>query len=201
MAERFHIHPMRPDLAADWLHFFDHEAFADNPRWASCYCQFPSADHAARPWKTRSAEENRASACQRLADGREQGVIAEVDGRIIGWCKAGAWRGFSIMDEAPEPLADRLGAITCFVVAPAWRGQGVATALLDGACALLRAQGFEAVDAWARADAADPAALHTGPLSMYRKAGFDLLREVDGAQLLRRALGGPGPAAPLRTAA
>lgn len=184
----FTVRPLTPAAGEAWLHFFDHEAFADNPRWASCYCQFPTADHAHQDWRTRSAADNRDRACQRLSSGDQTGVIAEAGGRVIGWCHAGPWQAATIMDEAPEPLAAQLGAITCFVVAPAWRGRGVATALLDAACAMLRAQGCVAVDAWARPDGADPQALHTGPLSMYERAGFVALRDMDGQRLLRRTL-------------
>ena len=48
--------------------------------------------------------------------------------------------------------------------------------------------GFEAVDAWADPAAADAAASHTGPMSMYTAAGFTPLRQVDGRWLMRRAL-------------
>ena len=186
----FLVRPLQPALGEAWLQFFDHVAFADNPRWASCYCQFPTIDHDTVRWADRGAAENRDRACQRIAQGREQGMLAldSASGAVVGWCHAGPWRATTIMDEAPEPLADRLGAITCFVVAPAWRGRGVATALLEGACQALRAAGCVAVDAWARPAAADPAALHTGPMSMYQAAGFVPLREADGAWLMRRAL-------------
>lgn len=182
------IRPLQPAQGEAWLHFFDREAFADNPRWASCYCQYPTHPHAEQPWQARSADDNRALACGKLAAGTQTGWIAEADGRVVGWVHAGPWRQATIMDEAPEPLAERLAAITCFIVAPAWRGRGVATALLEGACAGLAAQGFVAVDAWSRADAEGAAALHIGPLPMYRRAGFETLREVDGALLLRRRL-------------
>ena len=33
----FTVQPMTPALQAEWLAFFDHVAFADNPRWASWY--------------------------------------------------------------------------------------------------------------------------------------------------------------------
>lgn len=183
---------MAPAHQAAWLHFFDHVAFADNPRWAGCYCQFPTADHAALPWKTRTAEDNRASACARVAAGQQRGVVAlDAQQQVVGWCNAGPWRSFTILDdETPEPLADRLGAITCFVVAPAWRGQGVSQALLRGACELLQAGGFEAVDAWTRPGETSPTANHTGSFTLYQRAGFAVWREnVDGGVIVRKRLG------------
>ena len=40
------IRELTPELLADFLGFFEGEAFADNPGWASCYCQFLYVDHA-----------------------------------------------------------------------------------------------------------------------------------------------------------
>src|SRR5689334_8204024 len=34
------VHPVT-DRVDDWLRLFDHDAFADNPDWASCYCLAP----------------------------------------------------------------------------------------------------------------------------------------------------------------
>lgn len=34
------IRPLTPERRADFLAFFEGEAFADNPAWASCYCYF-----------------------------------------------------------------------------------------------------------------------------------------------------------------
>src|SRR5262249_56537659 len=35
------VHPVTRDRIDDWLGFFDHDAFAGNPDWASCYCLEP----------------------------------------------------------------------------------------------------------------------------------------------------------------
>jgi ribosomal protein S18 acetylase RimI-like enzyme len=188
-AAQFELRALRAEDGEAWLNFFDHEAFADNPRWASCYCQFPTVDHATMVWKDRSAEQNRERACQRIAAGQQHGLVALAQGRVVGWCHAGPWTEATIMDDSqPEPLAAQLGAITCFVVAPPWRGVGVATALLDAACEALQQSGCVAVDAWTEPDAADVAAMHSGPLALYQRAGFAKLREVDGRWLMRRLL-------------
>lgn len=187
----FVVEPMTPAHQAAWLHFFDHVAFADNPRWASCYCQFPTADHARVEWKTLTAADNRASACQRVAAGQQRGVVAlDAQRQVVGWCNAGPWRSFTVLDdETPEPLADQLGAITCFVVAPAWRGRGVSQALLRGACDMLRGMGFEAVDAWTRPGETSPTANHTGSFTLYRRAGFSVWRDhVGNGVIVRKRL-------------
>lgn len=191
---RFTVQPLTPALQAEWLAFFDHVAFADNPRWASCYCQFPTADHASVEWKTRGAEDNRASACHRIAAGLQQGVVARDEGgRVIGWCHAGPRAAITIWDEDPAdpggPPPERVAAVTCFVVAPAWRGRGVSQALLKAACEMLAAQGFEAVQAWAKPGETSPRANHAGSFTLYQRAGFTTWREdVDGGALLRKSL-------------
>ena len=55
------VRRLTPELLTDWLGFFDHEAFADNPDWSGCYCQWLHADRDARDWDTRTAQENRAA--------------------------------------------------------------------------------------------------------------------------------------------
>ena len=60
------IHPLSSGRLADFLAFFDGEAFADNPKWGFCYCQFAYVDHAVVEWKTRKVEQNRQAACQRV---------------------------------------------------------------------------------------------------------------------------------------
>ena len=74
------IRRLTPDLRGDFLRFFEGAAFADNPKWRSCYCQFLYVDHAKVTWSARTAEENRASACERIACGRMQGLLAYRDG-------------------------------------------------------------------------------------------------------------------------
>jgi len=183
------IQPLTPQRLPDFLDFFERRAFTDNPKWLSCYCHFPHADHAHIVWKDRSAAQNRASTCERISNATMTGWLAYHQGQAIGWCNAGPRRFVAGLFDVPEPLAERIGAITCFVIAPAFRGQGVATALLGAACDGLRARGFEWVEAYPRADAAGTAANHHGPLAMYTAAGFGIVkREEDGGLTVRRRL-------------
>jgi GNAT superfamily N-acetyltransferase len=183
------IQPLTPQRLDDFLDFFDHRAFPDNPKWGSCYCHFPHADHAAVVWKDRSATDNRAATCTRIASETMTGWLAYADGRAIGWCNAGPRRFIESLFDEPEPLAERIGAIACFVIAPSFRGQGVATRLLTAACDGLRKRGFDWVEAYPRADAAGAAENHYGPLAMFTVAGFEVVApDGDGGLKVRKAL-------------
>jgi GNAT superfamily N-acetyltransferase len=178
------IHPLTPERQADYLVFFDGEAFSDNPKWASCYCQCFYEDHRVVRWAARTAAENRASACQRIASQTMRGYLAYQQGKVVGWCNAAPRPLLHALDEEPQPGAADTGTILCFLVAPRLRGQGVASALLAAAC-----EGLRRVEANPRTGTQDAGANHFGPLSMYLAAGFAVLREdEDGSVWVGKSL-------------
>lgn len=187
------IHPLDAGRLADHLHFFDHDAFADNPRWASCYCNFLHADHDARDWNSRDAAENRAAIIPLVEQRRYRGYLAYRGGKPIGWCHAGPKALTPALLDGPADADPRIGAIGCFVVAKPWRGQGVARALLARALADFAAQGFAWAEAFPQREAAGEAANHWGPLAMYLAAGFEIVDErPDGGLTVRKRLGEAG---------
>jgi ribosomal protein S18 acetylase RimI-like enzyme len=94
----------------------------------------------------------------------------------------------SFADE-PDPDAERLGQITCFVVARDHRRTGVARALLEAACEMLREEGLSIAEANPSRKASTDAENHYGPLSLYLSAGFTVVRERDdGILVMRRQL-------------
>ncbi len=186
------IRPLSPELHDDFLRFFEGEAFADNPRWATCYCQYPHVDHSRVAWHDRTGEENRAAACGRIESGRMQGLLAYRGHEVVGWCNCAPRILLEAFASEPDPDADRLGHIACFVVAKAHRRAGVARALLGAACEMLRREGVEIVEACPSRSAATDAENHFGPLSLYLSAGFGVHREEDdGRVIVRRRLDPP----------
>jgi GNAT superfamily N-acetyltransferase len=181
--------PLAPDRLQDYLHFFDTRAFTDNPRWSGCYCYFPVHDPALTDWGKRTAGENRRAVAECIAAGATSGFLAYLDGEVVGWCHAGTWSMYPMLRDSPQPDAEKVGVVFCFVVAPEARGRGVATALLAAACDGLRTQGMTAVQARPARDAEGAAANHLGPLSMYLAAGFAIVRD-DGDRhvIVRKAL-------------
>jgi len=182
------IRPLTPDLREEYLDFFDHEAFTDNPRWASCYCYFPHAPHDTEKWDERTGPQNRQAVGEMIAAGTQRGYLAFVGGKAVGWCNAGLRPTFTTLDFPEEPGALPVGSIVCFLVAPGYRGQGVATQLLDTVCEGFRSQGVTLVEAYPRAESTSSAQNHPGPLAMYLSAGFVQLGERDGTALVRKEL-------------
>ena len=183
------IRHLAPELCQDFLKFFDGAAFADNPKWQSCYCQFLYVDHSTVTWSARTAHENRAAACERISCGRMQGLLAYRGDQVVGWCNAAPRALMDSFADEPDPDAERLGQITCFVVARDHRHTGVARALLEAACKMLREQGLTMAEANPSRTAAKDAENHYGPLSLYLSAGFTVVRErQDGILVMRRSL-------------
>jgi GNAT superfamily N-acetyltransferase len=183
------IRPLTAARMPDYLRFFDTRAFTDNPRWASCYCFFPHHDPAVLRWPERSALENRQAMCERIGAGDAMGYLAFDRGDAIGWCNAGPRRLYPMLRAEPREDAARVGAIFCFLVAPEYRRHGVATALLDAACAGLKAAGMRVAEARPQRGATGAAQNHLGPLPMFLAAGFAVVREdEDGTVHVERRL-------------
>ncbi len=183
------VRPLSPERLADFLAFFDGDAFADNPKWSSCYCQCFFEDHSKIRWSSRTAAQNREAACRRVGERSMQGYLAYRNGRVIGWCNASPRPLLHALDAEPIPDAQDVGTFLCFLVSPGARGRGVAAALLRAACDGLRAQGLRFAEANPRPNATSTAENHYGPLGMYLAAGFAVQRtDDDGSVWVRRAL-------------
>ena len=179
---------LTPGKLADYLAFFDGDAFSDNPRWAGCYCHFNHAPHEQKQWRERTGAENRAAVSALISGGQMHGYLAYAGGRVVGWCNAGPRALYTTLDDGMPGDPATTGAIICFVVAPAQRGTGVARRLLDAACNGLRAQGMKVVEGYPQKEAGDAAASHRGPLAMFLGAGFTVAEERDGNVLVRKEL-------------
>jgi GNAT superfamily N-acetyltransferase len=184
------VHPLTPERLQDWLRFFDHDAFADHPEWAFCYCYCLHADTRVKKWAEHTAEENRRAVIPMIEQRRLQGLLAYVQGQVVGWCQAAPGEDIPALDDEPGATEKRVGNIVCFVVAAAWRRKGVARLLLDKACNSLKRQGMSIAQAYPAREAAHPGAMHFGPLQLYLDAGFEVWRDSpeDPSLTVRREL-------------
>jgi GNAT superfamily N-acetyltransferase len=195
------IRELAPAMLDDYLAFFDNDAFADFPWWSACYCRF---------WDDRVDIEGDSSAAHRdnyralvsslIRKGQQQGLLAYSDDRVVGWCNAKARLAYAMprrIEKAPAEDAARVGSVVCFIVAEDFRGQGVASAMLDAACDKFRREKLAIAEAYpTTAPPSGPYAgqipwsahNHTGPLEMYRKAGFTVHHQLERFAVVRKAL-------------
>ena len=151
-----------------------------DPRW--CWCQF---------WRLRAKDFSALKVPQlreRLRDqarsGEPPGLVAFDADRAVGWVSLGPRAGFEriVRSKVIPTIDDRpVWSIVCFAVSSTARGKGVGRALLDAAIEHARARGAEALEAYpVRLDegqAIDPESAFTGTLSMFERAGFEIVAD------------------------
>ncbi len=178
------VKELTPSLGDDFLWFFDHVAFADNPEWVDCYC---SLYHFTNKGKASS----RRQASSLIEDDRIHGFLAYGGGKPVGWCNAAPRNSYPalhwLMGPGPDK-AERVGSIVCFVVASSHRNRGVGSHLLNAACKKFSEKGLEFAEAYPVKKPQSPAWNFPGPLSMYLKAGFSTHHDADWYLVVRKRL-------------
>ncbi len=129
--------------------------------------------------------------------GRALGAAHRAHGSVVGWMHAAPRHKlphcFERMKFAPpsvEVAAHEAAVIVCFVIAPAWRRRGVASALLDFALADFAARGIAVVDAFPfkAGDGTSPADHYHGPAALFASRGFVPIADHPDLTAVRRRL-------------
>jgi len=170
-----------------WLRFFDHDAFAGNPSWASCYCLEPhepnSAEDPERLWTV-----SRSRVAERLRTGTTQGYLARVGRQTAGWVNASFRSSYGLFRELGENGTNVIG-LACFVVAPPYRRHGVASRLLDAVIADAAGRGALWLEAYPHNEPEATDAGHfRGPRSMFESRGFEVAEVRERYTVMRRAV-------------
>ncbi len=179
------VRTISPDQHDAVMHYFDMVAYADNPNWSKCFC----CERLVTDYDERTKEQNRELRSELIRSAKANGLVAYRLGRVVGWCHAAPK---TELLNVPGRVAPEVGAIVCFVVAPDQRRQGIATVLLDAALAHLAGRGMRVAEAYPLIGEMDPKRWvyqnYVGPLTMYVKAGFEIVERLDGQCVVRRAL-------------
>lgn len=182
------MHPVTEDRIDDWLQFFDHDAFADNPAWADCYCLEP---HDPNTDDERSWTDKRAAMVERIRTQGTFGYLAYVGGRPAGWVNTSRrsdYGGFyrAVDPEGPDPSS--VIGVSCFVIAPPFRKHGVALRLLDRVIEDAASLGASWIEAYPHNERNEPGASHffRGPRSMYDARGFEPIETRERETVVRR---------------
>jgi GNAT superfamily N-acetyltransferase len=169
------IVPIAPERADDAIKFFDRDAFPDNPWWGACYCMFyPLGGRQNEDWGEEPWQENRRDQRRRIQEGRTTGTLAYADGKVVGWCNGTARSEFPSLATGED---DGVMSVVCFVVAPPYRGKGVATRLLEGVISRSSDLGFGRLEAYPVRSADDEARAFHGTLDLFQRFGFETISQ------------------------
>jgi ribosomal protein S18 acetylase RimI-like enzyme len=171
------IHPLTPERWPDLEAIFNAKGCSIARQ---CWCMYyrRSGGRGKVPEGMTIAQFNRSQFRAVVDGGRPPGLIGYLDGTPVGWVSLGPREDYGRLANSPvmKPVDEKpVWSIVCFVVPSAYRGQGVARALLDGATAYARKHGAKLVEAYpvdlsVRDDAES---LWFGTKSMYDDAGFE----------------------------
>lgn len=184
------IHPVTEDRIDDWLDFFDRDAFAGNPDWASCYCLEPHVSDTAeveQPWR-----DIRGMMIDQLRTGGTFGYLAYVGERPASWVNASPrsdYELFRLVDlDGPDPAS--VVGVSCFVVAPPYRRHGIASMLLDRVIKDAARRGARWVEGYPRnlPEEGDPGHFR-GPRRLYDDRGFQAVVERERDTVMRLPVG------------
>ena len=193
------IRNLSPELAEDYVHFFDvtpHDAdIAAHKCYCVCWC---SANHRDGKDDHSSREKRRALAAQYIKSEKIQGYLAYLDGRIVGWCNSntksdcqncvGWLRNMKAVDDVGLDLSAKVKSVFCFVVAPEMKRKGIARRLLEKVCEDAASDGFDYVEAYPEKDTADELSHFMGFASLYEELGFYAAAETDQKLIMRKKL-------------
>jgi ribosomal protein S18 acetylase RimI-like enzyme len=171
----------RPGLEDD---FFRLHCPANDAGWCNCVAWLVDGWEG---WGERTAEQNRQLRQTLLAEGEYDGYLL-FDGDLpVAWCQAGHRdRLVKLVNQMQLTADPDTWAITCFLVAPAYRRQGIAGRMLAMVLADLRSKGIQTVEAFPKRGAnLDSPDLWNGPESVFAAAGFEFVKEVAQRAVLR----------------
>lgn len=170
------IRPLTPSRWGDFEAIFNAKGCSVA---RGCWCMFYRRSGAAPPVRGVTRAEANRRAFKKLVDGGTfTGVIAYRGRTPVGWLSFGPRKDFAKLANSPvmKPVDDRpVWSIICFVVPAAYRGQGVARALLKGAIALARRRRVKLLEAYPvdRRGRGPDDSMWFGAKSMYDACGFE----------------------------
>lgn len=189
------IKKLTPELAQDFMRFFDHDAFADHDEWAGCYCL---ESHISREENERLQpfsdvlDTRRRMAEELVAQGVMTGYLIYDGDTVVGWCNAGDKLSYAPVCDYEPFITDphepgKIKLIYCFDIAPAYRGQGIARRLIEHILAEAKEEGYFYAEAHPSNDHDFPYQYH-GPLKLYEDFGFETVKELAWCYLVRKKL-------------
>jgi GNAT superfamily N-acetyltransferase len=155
---------------------------------------FWRVQNAGAEWKRCVGDPNKRAFRRLVEAGRVRGCIAFAGREPVGWVSAGPKLEFAYFERSRSiPASDDAGdwCVSCFFVPAAWRGKGVATALLTAVVELARTSGARLIEGYPlvpkESGARAPAAFAwTGVRALYEGCRFERAPNPVAAKVIYR---------------
>lgn len=171
----FHLRPLE---TADWPNLV--RLFGAKGACGGCWCMWPRVPRGGKAWEEAKGSKNRERFRRLVRAGKVHGVLAFSGEEPVGWCSFGPRATFPRLDgirALQRDWSDDTWSIVCFYLLPAWRGQGIATRLLEAATAQAFARGAREIEGYPVVPRKSPERLPavfawTGVPALFAKAGY-----------------------------
>ena len=160
------------------------------PQTDGCWCRF---------WHLRGkayweghGDTNRAALEDEILSGSKPGLLAYVDGSVVGWCRVGARESFDRLEHSTKLAridTEITWAIVCFYVHHNVKRRGIASVLLEAATRRAGEQGAAVLEAYPVAPGHMNIDAYTGYVPMFLAAGFETARDAGRRTIVRKQLG------------
>lgn len=183
------IKKLTPQMAEEFLGYFDCSAFPEGDPRTGCYCL---ESHLKNEGEITAMADRREKARELIISGRMTGYLIYDGSRAVGWCNAGDKADFLPLCEndefhTPEDGRGRIKVLYCIDLAPEYQGKGIAGRIMERFLADAAEEGFAYAEGYPFTDRAFVWQYH-GPVRLFEKFGFELYSERSCFYIMRKAL-------------
>lgn len=178
-----------PQMAEEFLHYFENDAFPENDSRSSCYCL---ESHLPNENQYITVEERREKAKELIVNGIMTGYLIYDDEHIVGWCNTGDKTDYLPIVQNNEFQTDncekgKIKVLYCIDIAPNYQKKGIANLTMEKVLSDAKEEGYSYVEGYPFADRNFIWQYH-GPVRLFEKFGFEMLEKKSWFYIMRKAL-------------
>ena len=175
------IKELKPNLASDFINYFESLSFKHSPEWSSCFCRYYYNDCSNEQWFSRTSQNNMLEAKIQITNGNMKGFLAYSEEKCIGWLSANDIDKMArIANLKAYTDCEKVACTNCFVIHPDYRNMGVARKLLEYAIKHFRDAGFDCMMAMPVENSSNPEKRYRGTRKMFLEQGY---RNVENEEI------------------